>query len=53
MHEQIYQVIIYLIKDNKIFKTHVSKWIMFIIEDFIEKGFEIHCVALLELLKDN
>lgn len=42
MHTTIYQVLIVLIKNNKAFKIHVSKWIVFIIEDFVEKGEEIH-----------
>lgn len=55
MHENIYRVLINLIKDNEIFKIHVSKWIMFIIEDFIEKSGEedIHYEALMEMLKGN
>ena len=42
MHETIYKVIINLIKNNKVFKIHVSRWIMFIFEDFVEKGEDIH-----------
>lgn len=53
MHETIYKVIINLIKNNKVFKIHVSKWILFVIEDFVEKGETIHCEALMEILKDN
>ncbi len=42
MHTTIYQVLINLTKNNKIFKIHVSKWILFVIEDFIERGEPIH-----------
>lgn len=38
MHVTIYRVLINLIKDNELFKIHVSKWITFILEDFIEKN---------------
>lgn len=53
MHETIYRVIITLIKNNPSFKIHVSKWILFIFEDFVEKGLDIHYETLLELLKNN
>lgn len=36
MYNTIYEVITELIRDNKMFKIHISKWIMFILNDVID-----------------
>jgi hypothetical protein len=46
-------VITELIRDNKMFKIHISKWIMFILDDVIEKNEESHLGLIKELLKNN
>ena len=38
MYCTIYDVIITLVKDNKIFKILVSKWIEFVFEDVIDNN---------------
>ena len=53
MYCTIYDVIITLVKDNKIFKILVSKWIRFVFEDVIDNNEEIFFKALIEILKDN
>lgn len=36
LYNSIYDVITELVRDNKMFKIHISKWIMFILTDVIK-----------------
>lgn len=38
LYNTIYEVITELVRDNQMFKIHVSKWIMFILNDVINKN---------------
>jgi hypothetical protein len=42
-----------MIKNNYMFKVHVSKWIDFVIEDVIENNDPARLAALKEILKGN
>lgn len=53
LYNTIYEVITELIRDNSLFKIHVSKWIMFILDDVINNNEESQLALIKELLRNN
>lgn len=53
LYNTCYEVIEVMIKNNYMFKVHVSKWIDFVIEDVIESDSPARLTALKEILKGN
>lgn len=53
LYNTIYEVIRELIRKNRLFKMHISKWIMFVFEDVIQNNEPSHLKMLKELLEEN
>ncbi len=53
LYNTIYEVIRELIRKNKLFKMHISKWIMFVFEDVMHNNEPNHLRMLKELLEEN
>jgi hypothetical protein len=53
LYNTLYEVITELIRGNKLFKMHISKWIMFVFEDIINNNEKDHLNMIKELLLDN
>lgn len=53
LYNTCYEVIVELIRNNYLFKVHVSKWILFVIDDVIQSDQPSRLNALKEILKDN
>lgn len=53
LYNEIYEVIYELVRNNVLFKIHVSKWINFIIEDVVTSNEGSHLRLLKEILRDN
>lgn len=53
LYNTCYEVIGVMIKNNYMFKIHVSKWIDFVIQDVIKKDDPARLNTLKELLRGN
>lgn len=53
LYNTLYEVINELIRNNLLFKMHISKWFEFILDDVITKNEDCQLNLLKELLKDN
>ena len=53
LYNTIYEVIRELVRKNRLFKMHISKWIMFVFEDVINSNEVSHLKMLKELLQEN
>jgi len=53
LYNSIYEVIYELVRDNLLFKIHISKWINFVFLDVVSQNQPSHLKLLKEILKNN